>query len=65
MYMDETLVLKQMPLYMNGQINPAITAMDDFRNVPSAVSVSSRQESQQRNLRVKLHNHSYGLNKHV
>lgn len=63
--MDETLVLKQMPLYMNGQINPAITAMDDFRNVPSAVSVPSRQESQQRNLRVKLHNHSYGLNKHV
>lgn len=65
MYMDGTLVLKQMPLYMNGQINPAITAMDDFRNAPSAVSVSSRQESQQRNLRVKLHNSSYGLNKHL
>lgn len=65
MYMDETLVLKQMPLYMNGQINPAITAMDDFRNAPSAVSVSSRQESQQRSLRVKLHNSSYGLNKHL
>lgn len=60
-----TDVLKWMPLYMNGQINPAITAMDDFSYAPSAVSISSRQESQQRNLRVELHNSSDGLNKHV
>lgn len=60
-----TDVLKRMPLYINGQINPAITATDDFSHASSAVSISSRQESQQRNLRVKLHNSSYELSKHL